>query len=94
MMTQAKLLASVSAMYSGDEKLVHFAKQLHNDTTRFCHFEWTRSGPVDEIATFDDYANQNSGEWMKWQEKETRKRTGYSVWVIKTTPKIIMGETS
>lgn len=77
--TQAQILNCVGMMYCGDERLMQIAKTNHIRLTTFCSSEWTEftSDPMNV-----DSSNGDPGHgWRIWYEGETRRRTGYSIWV-------------
>lgn len=79
-MTQVKLLNSIGMIYCGDERLKTSARDYHNELASFCVEEWKSSIPMSGIETREDM-NSPSNNWRVWVEAETRRRTGYSIWV-------------
>jgi hypothetical protein len=79
-LTQAKLLNCVGMIYSGDEHLMTAAKSYHGDLASFCDAQWSQSISSTDVE-FRDAAYPLTQKWEVWCEVESRRRTGYSIWV-------------
>jgi len=79
-LAQIKLLNCVGMIYSGDEYLMTAAKSYHGDLAAFCGAQWN------EFESGQDDMPRNPEEtlahkWAAWCEAESRRRTGYCIWV-------------
>jgi hypothetical protein len=65
-------------MYSGDPCLADRAQSSMGDISKFCSTEWQ-----DNIRDFSDVDGDDSSQmaWETWIQAESRRRTGYSIWV-------------
>ena len=77
--TQIKLLSCVGMMYCGNEHLAEAAKSYHSELVFFCNSEWVK--PSKEIPQNAINDEQVVVLWKAWREAETKRRTGYCVWV-------------
>lgn len=82
---QAKLLNCVGMMYSGDEDLTRLAKSYHYQLVSFCGDNWT-NGALETEEILRNNSNSVGRKWKAWYEAESRRRTGYCIWVSSTTP--------
>jgi hypothetical protein len=79
-LTQAKLLNCVGMIYSGDEYLVTVAKSYHGDLASFCDAQWNESVSRTE-EEIGGAAYPIAQKWKVWCDAESRRRTGYCIWV-------------
>jgi hypothetical protein len=76
---QAKLLACINQIYSGEESWQESAyNEFLTDLISFCQLEWKMSE-----TGFTTYApeGQESEFWKRWVQLESCRRTGYAIWV-------------
>ncbi|KAG9914684.1 ATP-dependent DNA helicase, partial [Aureobasidium melanogenum] len=79
---QAKLLACINQIYSGEESWQESAyHEFLTDLISFCQLEWkmsetgfTTSAPKGQEAEF----------WKRWVQLESCRRTGYAIWMLDT----------
>ncbi|KAH0024135.1 ATP-dependent DNA helicase, partial [Aureobasidium melanogenum] len=79
---QAKLLACINQIYSGEESWQESAyHEFLTDLISFCQLEWkmsetgfTTSAPEGQEAEF----------WKRWVQLESCRRTGYAIWMLDT----------
>lgn len=67
-------------MYCGDERLQKWVKDYRSDLASFCDFEWRNNDEAVMTETGEDMRSPGD-DWRFWIDAETRRRTGYSVWV-------------
>jgi len=67
-------------IYSGDEDIRETAKMYHGDLVRFCDTGWKKND-VDQIIDSSNGMEDTAKNWIVWAEAESRRRTGYSIWV-------------
>jgi hypothetical protein len=77
---QAKLLNSIGVSYSGDTRLKKFATAYKSDFNSFCSSEWDLSTSKTGSDLPSNSAAASNG-WEIWHEEESRRRTGYCIWV-------------
>lgn len=66
-------------MYCGDARLMKSAKAYHSAFVSFCHGEWVCIAPTSrDLSSIQDRV---SNDWTMWYEAESRRRTGYCIWV-------------
>ena len=76
---QAKLLACINQIYSGEESWQESAyNEFLTDLISFCQLEWKMSE-----TGFTTYApeGQEPEFWKRWVQLESCRRTGYAIWV-------------
>lgn len=76
---QAKLLACIDQIYSGEESWQESAyKEFLTDLISFCQLEWKMSE-----TGFTTFApeGQEAEFWKRWVQLESCRRTGYAIWV-------------
>ncbi|KAI5257095.1 hypothetical protein E4T42_01108 [Aureobasidium subglaciale] len=79
---QAKLLACINQIYSGEESWQESAySEFLTDLVAFCQLEWKMSE-----AGFTTYApeGQEAEFWKRWVQLESCRRTGYAIWMLDT----------
>lgn len=82
LISQVKLLSSIGSMYCGNRHLLEKAKCNHGDLVQFCLVEWSHpehSIKISPQRNLDQY-NKNR-TWQDWYQAESRRRTGYCIWV-------------
>ncbi|KAF2460841.1 hypothetical protein BDY21DRAFT_333575 [Lineolata rhizophorae] len=72
LIVQIKLLSAIGMLYCGDEKLASMAPKYHQDLVSFCRRSWLQAA-----APFEQFT-----PWETWQAVETRRRTGYCIWLL------------
>jgi hypothetical protein len=80
LLTQIKVLNSVGMSYCGDERLSIIARNYHGDLASFCTTEWLMPYLEAEPSSLNGMDDGDYG-WRKWYEAESRRRTGYCIWV-------------
>jgi hypothetical protein len=80
LLAQIKVLNCVGMSYCGDERLSTIARSYHGDLASFCTTEWLMTYPEAEPSSLNGMDNGDYG-WRKWYEAESRRRTGYCIWV-------------
>lgn len=83
-LTQVKLLNCLGMMYSGDDRLQPLARRYQSDLLFFCNNEWAQTD-----LEASNNAEEVSQGWKLWYEAESRRRTGYCIWVHHTLLKCI-----
>jgi hypothetical protein len=69
-------------MYCGNQRLLETAKSNHYDLVQFCIVEWSQLGPAMRASTERTPDLEDVGrDWKIWYEEESRRRTGYCIWV-------------
>ncbi|KAK6007706.1 hypothetical protein QM012_004520 [Aureobasidium pullulans] len=79
---QAKLLACIDQIYSGEESWQESAySEFLTDLISFCQLEWKMSE-----TGFSTYApeGQEAEFWRRWVQLESCRRTGYAIWMLDT----------
>ncbi|KAF2225846.1 hypothetical protein BDZ85DRAFT_72323 [Elsinoe ampelina] len=81
LLAQVKLLNCIGMIYSGDERMERFGWRHHHDLVRFCHTHWVNE---DEVGLPADAAMMSEVEvqWRHWKDVESRRRTGYGIWML------------
>ncbi|KAJ5315452.1 hypothetical protein N7476_005759 [Penicillium atrosanguineum] len=77
---QAMLLNCIGFLYSGNEQDKLSALTLFKDLVTFASYEKLLSPSRMEITR-----NTNEAMWMKWAQDESRRRTGYCIWLLDCT---------
>lgn len=69
-------------MYCGNQRLLQKAKSNHGDLVQFCIVEWSQLGPATRVSKERPLDQGDvEREWKTWYEAESRRRTGYCIWV-------------
>ncbi|KAG9680306.1 ATP-dependent DNA helicase, partial [Aureobasidium melanogenum] len=79
---QAKLLACINQIYSGEEIWQESAyNEFLTDLISFCQLEWKMSE-----TGFTTFApeGQEAEFWKRWVQLESCRRTGYAIWMLDT----------
>ncbi|KAI4723724.1 hypothetical protein E4T49_08549 [Aureobasidium sp. EXF-10728] len=79
---QAKLLACINQIYSGEESWQESAyNEFLTDLISFCQLEWKMSE-----TGFTTFApeGQEAEFWKRWVQLESCRRTGYAIWTLDT----------
>ncbi|KEQ62727.1 uncharacterized protein M437DRAFT_34833, partial [Aureobasidium melanogenum CBS 110374] len=79
---QAKLLACINQIYSGEESRQESAyNEFLTDLISFCQLEWKMSE-----TGFSTFApeGQEAEFWKRWVQLESCRRTGYAIWMLDT----------
>ncbi|KAH0357783.1 hypothetical protein KCU83_g9, partial [Aureobasidium melanogenum] len=79
---QAKLLACINQIYSGEESWQESAyHEFLTDLVSFCQLEWKMSE-----TGFTTFApeGQEAEFWKRWVQLESCRRTGYAIWMLDT----------
>lgn len=68
-------------MYSGEDVWQKAARSHFVDLVAFCRTDWVGK---DKRFTLSESGSQESieSDWRRWTEVETRRRTGYAIWLI------------
>jgi hypothetical protein len=66
-------------MYCGDERLSTMAGVYHSDLASFCNTAWSGTRETGQSNT-NGMEDIDYG-WRNWYEEESRRRTGYCIWV-------------
>jgi hypothetical protein len=77
---QAKLLNSIGVSYSGDTRLKKFSTTYKSDFDSFCSSEWDLPTAKTGSDMPGNLSTASNG-WDIWHEEESRRRTGYCIWV-------------
>jgi hypothetical protein len=67
-------------MYCGDERLSKIAEGYHGDLASFCSTEWSMTRSDVDQSHNNGMEDIDYG-WRRWYEAESRRRTGYCIWV-------------
>ncbi|OBT54388.1 hypothetical protein VE04_04292 [Pseudogymnoascus sp. 24MN13] len=78
---QAKLLNIIGISYGGDTRLKRFVSAYQSDFNYFCSSEWASPTSPTGSDLSGNLATASNG-WKIWYEEESRRRTGYCIWML------------
>ena len=79
-MAQIKLLNTIGMLYCGDGRLHDLALKAHGELVDFCLQDWDQTSII-TAQNLDAMGLDAESEWKDWAEAESRRRTGYCIWV-------------
>lgn len=81
LLSQVKVLSCMGMAYSGDIALENHVSRWRNTFVSFCAEEWIRKEIGFEMSGGDDRESV-ARDWQRWKEAESRRRTGYAIWLL------------
>lgn len=78
---QVKLLNCIGMVYCGDKRMERFGWRHHSDVVKFCRTHWINEDEVGLPVDAHLYSEVEV-EWRQWRDIESRRRTGYAIWMF------------
>ncbi|KAK4064170.1 transcriptional regulator family: Fungal Specific TF [Trichoderma aggressivum f. europaeum] len=80
--TQIRLLNCIGMMYCGAQQLIERAKASRIELVAFCETEWVNYTEQQDQFVRSDIIDQAASDWKVWCYAESRRRTGYTIWLL------------